>query len=150
MPNSNLIWENGSNKIISANAKNTFSLGYNFNLKKESVIAFLGDLGSGKTTFIKGILSSLGVEEKKVTSPTFTYLNIHSTKDITAYHFDLYRLKGSVDFISMGFHEYFDKGLCLIEWAERIKDILPKDTIFFSIKHVGHDTREIIISNGQG
>jgi len=135
-------------KIITASSEETIKLGRDIsqNLKKGSTVAFLGDLGSGKTTLIKGIVKALS--EKKdinVNSPTFVYLNIYDVK-IPVYHFDLYRIKNKNEFYLHGFEEYFSaSGICLIEWSENISDILPKDTIFIKITHESENERMIKI-----
>lgn len=115
-----------------------------------AVIAFYGDLGAGKTTFIKGLVCGAAlVSSREVNSPTFTYLNIYiGTKEI--YHFDLYRLNGGDDFLSMGFDEYFNKGICCIEWAERIPDLLPPGSIHIHIQSLGETKRKITISSNRG
>ena len=99
-------------------------------LKKGQIIAFLGNLGAGKTSLIKGLVNELNsLKEDEICSPTFTYLNIYTGK-INVYHFDLYRIKNTEQFIAMGFDEYFDKnGICLIEWSEKITTILPPNTL---------------------
>lgn len=114
-------------------------------LKSGSLVCFLGDLGSGKTTLIKGLISSLtNKEEIDITSPTFTYLNIYSGK-IDIYHFDLYRIKDADQFLNMGFGEYFSKnGICLIEWSERITKIIPKDAIVIHITIKEENSRQIV------
>lgn len=112
-------------------------------LEKGSIVAFFGELGTGKTTLIKGIVQGLGEKDTQVNSPTFSYLNIYSTK-IKTYHFDLYRLKDQQDFLSMGFDEYFDlDGICLIEWAEKIEPLLPKNTLLVQMKHFDSTQRTI-------
>ncbi|NGX48990.1 MAG: tRNA threonylcarbamoyladenosine biosynthesis protein TsaE [Candidatus Anoxychlamydiales bacterium] len=137
-------------KIITSSSEETIKVGMDLskNLRKGSIVAFLGDLGSGKTTFIKGIVKALS--EKKdinVNSPTFVYLNIYDVK-IPVYHFDLYRIKDKNEFYSHGFEEYFScSGVCLIEWSENILDILPKDTTFVKISHQSENEREIEITN---
>ena len=96
------------------------------------VVCFSGDLGAGKTTLIKGIISGLtGCDVDDVTSPTFTYLIEYGR----VVHFDLYRLNGIEQFAQMGFEEYFNpRHICLIEWPERIAGNLPEhETI--SISH---------------
>jgi tRNA threonylcarbamoyladenosine biosynthesis protein TsaE len=116
-------------------------------LPKGSVVAFFGDLAAGKTTFIKSLVASLAnIHENEISSPTFVYLNIYPFKDANIYHFDLYRLRSQEEFLAMGFQEYFDAGgVCLIEWSERIPDILPEQTIKISLETIGHDTRKIEI-----
>lgn len=97
-------------------------------LKKQDIIVLTGDLGSGKTKFTEGILSYFGLENE-ISSPTFTIVNEYQKDDITIYHFDVYRLEDSSEFYEMGGEEYFENGICLIEWGELIEDALPKDYI---------------------
>lgn len=97
-------------------------------LKKQDIIVLTGDLGSGKTKFTEGILSYFGLENE-ISSPTFTIVNEYQKDDIAIYHFDVYRLEDSSEFYEMGGEEYFENGICLIEWGELIEDALPKDYI---------------------
>ncbi|GAB4234753.1 MAG: tRNA (adenosine(37)-N6)-threonylcarbamoyltransferase complex ATPase subunit type 1 TsaE [Chlamydiales bacterium] len=105
-------------------------------LKPQQVLCFYGDLGSGKTTLIKGIASSVtSCSIDEINSPTFTYLNIYEG-NITIYHFDLYRLMNSEEFTNMGFDEFFEsKGLCCIEWPERISSLIPQDAVKVAFSH---------------
>lgn len=93
--------------------------------KSRDVIVLTGDLGSGKTKFTEGFLSHFGLENE-ISSPTFTIVNEYTKNDINIYHFDVYRLEDSSEFYEIGGEEYFDKGICIIEWGELIKDALPK------------------------
>ncbi len=96
-----------------------------------SVLALFGDLGSGKTTFVKGLAEGLGIHDP-IQSPTFVYFQ-HYVGNMALFHFDLYRMKGADDFLGLGFEEYFDAGgLCAIEWPERIESLLPKKAIRLS------------------
>ena len=97
-------------------------------LNKSDVIVLSGDLGSGKTKFTEGILSKFNLENE-ISSPTFTIVNEYSSNDINIFHFDVYRLEDSSEFYAIGGDEYFDKGICIIEWGEIIEDALPKDYI---------------------
>lgn len=97
-------------------------------LNKSDVIVLSGDLGSGKTKFTEGILSYFNLENE-ISSPTFTIVNEYSSNDINIFHFDVYRLEDSSEFYAIGGDEYFDKGICIIEWGEIIEDALPKDYI---------------------
>lgn len=92
--------------------------------KKGDVIVLSGELGSGKTKFTEGFLSFFGLENE-ISSPTFTIVNEYSKGDIKIFHFDVYRLEDSSEFYEIGGDEYFDKGICLIEWGELIEDALP-------------------------
>lgn len=94
-------------------------------LSPNAILALSGDLGAGKTTFVQGLAQGLGIHDP-IQSPTFVLLNVYDG----LYHFDLYRLKKSTDFTSLGFEEYFQKGgICAIEWPERIQPLLPTETI---------------------
>ncbi len=103
-------------------------------LKKGDIITLNGELGSGKTVFLNGIASYFNVE-KDVSSPTFTIVNEYNIgKDYPIYHFDVYRIKNSNEFLDDIGTEYFDNGICLIEWGDEIiSDILPQNTIHIDI-----------------
>ncbi len=98
----------------------------------ETVYAFYGDMGAGKTTFIAELCRALGVDEDLANSPSFSIVNEYRS-DTTAeliYHFDLYRLESLEEAFDIGVEDYFDSGaVCLLEWPERIEDILPDDTV---------------------
>lgn len=113
----------------------TLAKAFSKTLLKGDIVCFFGDLGAGKTTFIKGLASQFGVAEELVTSPTFQYVHIYEGS-LPIFHFDLYRLSGPDDFLSHGFEEFFAKpGISCIEWAEKIETILPKTAIRISISH---------------
>lgn len=97
-------------------------------LKKQDIIVLSGDLGSGKTKFVEGILSYFCLENE-ISSPTFTIVNEYKKNDINIYHFDVYRLEDSSEFYEIGGEEYLENGICLIEWGELIEDALPKEHI---------------------
>lgn len=107
----------------------------------------MGDLGAGKTTLIKGIAKGAGgILEREVTSPTFSYLHIYSGK-VPIYHFDLYRLRNAKEFCALGFQEYLEgDGVCCIEWAERIKDLLPPHTFHICLEHEKEERRKIYLN----
>lgn len=88
------------------------------------LLYFLGDLGSGKTKFTEGFISFWNLEDE-ISSPTFTIVNEYSKDDNNIYHFDVYRLSDSDEFINIGGSEYFDNGISIIEWGEMILDVLP-------------------------
>lgn len=102
-------------------------------LKIGDVVILSGDLGSGKTKFVEGVLSNFGLENE-ISSPTFTIVNEYKKDDINIYHFDVYRLEDSDEFYAIGGEEYFEKGICLIEWGEIIEDALPNKYIKISFK----------------
>ena len=102
-------------------------------LKKGDVVVLTGELGSGKTKFVEGFLSYFGLQDE-ISSPTFTIVNEYDYKDFPIFHFDVYRLEDSSEFYEIGGEEYFEKGICLIEWGELIQDALPKNFIHISFK----------------
>ena len=109
------------------------------------VIAFFGEMGAGKTTFIKAIGKALGIPENHISSPTFQYLTIYNAKT-PLFHFDLYRLKSCEDFLALGFEEFFYRnGITCVEWSERIFPILPEKTIKILLEHADVDARIITI-----
>lgn len=103
-------------------------------LPANTILALSGDLGAGKTTFVQGLALGLNIKEP-VQSPTFVILNSYQD---SLFHFDLYRLKKTSDFTSLGFEEYFQKGgICAIEWPDRITQLLPPGTVFIDFAYVG-------------
>ena len=94
-------------------------------LKKGDIIVLSGELGSGKTNFTEGVLWYFNKQDE-ISSPTFTIVNEYETYNEMIYHFDVYRLEDIDEFYAIGGEEYFDKGICLIEWGEMIEELLPK------------------------
>lgn len=115
-------------------------------LKSGSIVALFGELGSGKTQFIKGICSGLGVKEI-ITSPTFIIINEYNSPVAgKIFHFDLYRMKNKKEVLDLGFEDYLNsEGIILIEWPELIENILPLQTNKIHLFHSGVDenTRDI-------
>lgn len=109
------------------------------------IFCLFGELGSGKTTFIRGAGNYLGV--KKIRSPTFLYVFIHRLPDINFYHIDLYRIKRPEDWNALGFDEYLNdkKGLIFVEWADRIKKIIPERRVDVIFEVIDEKRRRIII-----
>lgn len=97
-------------------------------LKVKDIVVLTGELGSGKTKFTEGFLSYFNLESE-ISSPTFTIVNEYKNNNINIYHFDVYRLEDSSEFYEIGGDEYFENGICLIEWGELIQDALPKNYI---------------------
>ena len=103
-------------------------------LKKGDVIVMTGDLGAGKTLFTSGILEYFGKKDE-VSSPTFTIVNEYDLNDgLKLFHFDVYRLESPDEFLAIGGDEFFEQGICLIEWGEKIEEYLPKDVLRINIK----------------
>jgi tRNA threonylcarbamoyladenosine biosynthesis protein TsaE len=100
----------------------------------QKIFLFYGDMGAGKTTFIKALGEQLGVKDA-VTSPTFSIVNEYAGNTAKIYHFDFYRLKNQEEALDMGYEEYFYSGnYCLIEWPEKIPDLLPEHYVKVSIQ----------------
>ena len=107
----------------------------------EKIFLFYGDMGAGKTTFIKSLCEQLGIKET-VTSPTFSIVNEYRGKTNKIYHFDFYRLKNQNEALDMGYEEYFYSGdYCFIEWPEKISDLLPPHYIRIDIQVLGANER---------
>lgn len=107
-----------------------------------SVVVLRGNLGSGKTVFVKGVAKGLGVQES-VTSPTFVFVNEYQGR-IPVYHLDLYRIESPDQAGSIGYEEYFDSdGVTLIEWGERIKQFLPRGAVWIEFEVLGEKQRRI-------
>jgi tRNA threonylcarbamoyladenosine biosynthesis protein TsaE len=115
-------------------------------LGSKKTVAFQGDLGSGKTTFIKYLCERLAVEDR-VTSPTFSIVNQYQTsRGETVYHIDLYRLNKVEEAIEIGIEEYLDSGAWVcIEWPELIGHLLPEDTMHVKIEVLGPVERKIVL-----
>ena len=107
-------------------------------------ISLVGELGSGKTQFTRGIAAGLDVEPAiPVTSPTFTLMNVYNGR-LSLYHFDLYRLSGDQDAVDLGFEDYFfGSGVCVVEWAERLRDLLPDERMTVSFATLDENVRSI-------
>jgi tRNA threonylcarbamoyladenosine biosynthesis protein TsaE len=113
-------------------------------LKTGDVLALFGELGTGKTRFIQGVCKGLGVREH-VASPTFVIVNEYNTGRLKVYHFDFYRIKSLAEAREIGFEEYLDgNGVCLIEWADRVKDLLPPKRYDVQLK-LGNDENTRLI-----
>ena len=122
-------------KFFSESENETVDIAKNFSksLKKGDVIALTGDLGAGKTAFVKGITEGLGSSDF-VSSPTFTLVNEYTGSECMIYHFDVYRLSNvTVDNCDWIDEYLFSDGVCVIEWAENIMDILPEEHIKITI-----------------
>lgn len=112
----------------------------------DTIFAFYGNMGAGKTTFIKAVCEELGVEDV-INSPTFAIVNEYlAGNGNTIYHFDCYRINKIVEALDMGCQDYFDSGnLCFIEWPENIAEILPEEAVAVHINVQDNDSRIIEI-----
>ena len=116
--------------IISSSPNNTLEYGKKLAslLKKGDIVVLCGELGAGKTKFVQGFLQHFNLQDE-ISSPTFNIVNEYIFENTNIYHFDVYRLEDSDEFYAIGGEEYFEKGICLIEWGELIEDILPENHI---------------------
>jgi len=136
-------------KIITNCEEETIEIGAKIaaKLKVGDIICMKGDLGAGKTTLTKSIAKNLGIEDY-VTSPTFTIINEYSGK-YPLYHFDVYRIEHPEDMYELGYEEYFyGKGICIIEWANMIEELIPEGSIWIEIDHGTNENERIIIIDG--
>ena len=104
-----------------------------------AVVAYRGDLGTGKTAFTRGLARGLGYTGR-VTSPTFTIVNEYEGGRLPLFHFDMYRLEGAEDLFDIGWEDYLDRGgVCAVEWSEQVADALPDDTIYVTLTRRDED-----------
>ena len=142
-------------EVITKSAKETKSLGEEHGVgliseKKPVLLALSGDLGSGKTTFLQGFAKGLGIK-KRVVSPTFILMRRYDTAESrTFYHIDLYRLDESAkeELANLGFDEIMGDptSIVAIEWAERVKEVLPEETVWIDFEYVSKNKRKIRIN----
>lgn len=118
-------------------------------LKKGAFVALFGDLGGGKTCFTRGIVTATAPESSHlVASPTFAIMNEYPGP-VPVHHFDFYRLTSGHEISELGFDDYFlGEGICVVEWAERLGDMMPEDRVKVTFEHVGGDCRKITITAG--
>ena len=134
--------------IESFSPQQTESIGFELGQKAKAgdIYCLSGDLGVGKTVFTRGFAKGLGVEEEYITSPTFTIINEYDGR-LNLYNFDVYRIGSIEEMDDTGYEEYFfGDGVCLIEWAELIEEIIPPDAVWINIEKdldKGFDYRRI-------
>jgi len=115
-------------------------------LRGGECLALHGDLGAGKTQFVRGLVAGLGGNARSVSSPTFVLLNIYESGRLKVFHLDAYRVSGADDFESIGFTELLDqRGVVVVEWADRVTALLPPDVIHVTIRTTDEHHREIEI-----
>ena len=130
-------------KITSRSIEDTMELAENIESEKfpGMIICLDGELGSGKTIFVKGFAKSLGLEEN-ITSPTFNIVKEYNTGEMSLYHMDVYRLETGDE--SIGFEDYFNsEGISIIEWSELIEDLLPEERLDIKFNVIDENTRII-------
>lgn len=134
-------------KFISHSPEESIAIAEKFagSLKTGDIIAYKGGLGTGKTTFTRGIAKGLGLGDV-VTSPTFALVNEYRGDKLTLYHFDMYRIENPDNLESTGYYDYpLDESIFAVEWSENISDALPKNTIYISIEYIDENIRQITI-----
>ena len=135
--------------LTSRDPVETFHLGriIGETLLEGAIVALIGELGAGKTSLTQGIARGMGVPEGyPITSPTFTLINEYPGR-LNLVHLDVYRLSGSADLMDLGYEEYFfGKNVTVIEWAEKIKDVLPEKSLFITLTYIEDTRRRIEIS----
>lgn len=137
-------------EFVSHSEKETENFAKEFakSLKAGDVVAFEGDLGAGKTAFVRGMAGGLDCSDS-VCSPTFAIVNEYDGK-IPVFHFDMYRIETLGELYSIGFFEYLERGgICAIEWSENIYSALPQNSIFVNIQRLSGNERKITVREGK-
>jgi len=133
-------------KFVSRSAAETERFGKKLAKKLDAgiVVGLYGELGSGKTTLIRGLVRGLGAEKStRITSPTFVLMNVYQAR-VPVYHFDFYRLDDPRMIIELGCEEYFyGRGVCVIEWADRAGELIPPESVKIELRAIDEKTREI-------
>lgn len=138
----------------SYSSEDTFKIGYDLGMgaKEGDIFCLLGDLGVGKTVFTQGFAKGLGIEEP-ISSPTFTIVQEYHEGRLPFYHFDVYRIEDVEEMEHIGYEEYFfGEGVCMVEWANLIKEILPSDVKVIRIEkdlEKGFDYRQVQVEEEQ-
>ncbi len=115
-------------------------------LRPGNIVCLFGDLGAGKTTFVKGLAKGLRLNSEDVHSPSYVLMNIYPGKKMNLFHFDLYRLDHLDEIYAIGFEEFlYGDDLSVIEWAERLKEEMPLEYLAVNLSHQGEDKRKIQI-----
>lgn len=134
-------------EFVSKSVEETIQFGRDFagQLKPGDVVCLAGDLGAGKTHFVKGVASYFRVDPDDVHSPTYTLIHEYPGK-IPVYHFDCYRLKSEQEALEIGTEDYlYGDGISLVEWPEKIKGLIPEEAIWIKILHLSGAQRKFII-----
>lgn len=133
--------------VTSNSSDNTIKIGRRLakELKNGDVVCLYGELGSGKTTLTKGIALGLGVKDASdIISPSFVLVREYKGKKLSLYHIDLYRLDNIIDIGRLGLEEYiYGDGVCVIEWAEKMKELLPKKYVKVALEIKAQNKRSI-------
>lgn len=138
-------------EFITHSPEETIALGEKIGrlLRGGDIIAYVGDLGCGKTTITRGISIGLGLGDE-VSSPTFALVNEYRGKELSLIHFDMYRILSAEDLETTGFFDYMsDDSVLAIEWSENITDELPEGTITITLERIDDSTRKITINGDE-
>ena len=129
-----------------------FAISFAKTLEQKAIVALEGELGAGKTCFVRGMCEGLGGDPRQVNSPTFTIMQEYETKSHQRLvHIDVYRFSGSEELETIGWDELLadDKTIIAVEWPSKIEDVLPKDAFRISIDHCSLQERDIQVSSGE-
>ena len=141
-----------SNTIITKTPEETMGIAEKLGKKISAgdIICLFGDLGAGKTTFVKGLAKGLKFNSQKVKSPTFVLMNIYEGR-LPVYHFDLYRIEENAELTMIGYDEFlYGDGVAVIEWAERLNTLMPKERLDIELTHKKPEERMIkMIARGK-
>ena len=139
-----------SQRFITNSPEETEALGARLAraLEPGAVVAFTGDLGAGKTAFVRGLARGLGIRDR-VTSPTFTIVNEYEGGRLPLFHFDLYRLGCADELFDIGWEDYLARGgVCAVEWSERMEELLEPGTIRVDLRRGEDEDRRVITVEG--
>ena len=139
-----------SQRFITNSPEETEALGARLAraLEPGAVVAFTGDLGAGKTAFVRGLARGLGIRDR-VTSPTFTVVNEYEGGRLPLFHFDLYRLGSADELFDIGWEDYLARGgVCAVEWSERMEELLEPGTIRVDLRRGEDEDRRVITVEG--
>ncbi|GAA5523122.1 tRNA (adenosine(37)-N6)-threonylcarbamoyltransferase complex ATPase subunit type 1 TsaE [Aliifodinibius salicampi] len=134
-------------EFISKSPAETISVGKKIGkkLKAGDILCLKGDLGAGKTHFVKGIAEALNINPDEVLSPTYTLIHEYEGT-LPLYHFDCYRMESPREALEIGVEEYFyGAGICVIEWPERITSLIPPEALWITIEIADRETRKFVI-----
>ena len=135
-------------KSVEETEKVGYELALSLEKGKPHFIAMYGDLGVGKTAFVRGFASAIA-PDARVKSPTYTVVNRYNSNSLPLYHLDVYRIEDEDELYSIGFDDYVNSGICVVEWSENIPYSIPSDAIKVLIEKEGENLegRKITISN---
>lgn len=132
---------------VTSSEDETKSLGRDIagRLRRGDVLALYGDLGAGKTVLTKGIGAALGIPEHQINSPTFTLINEYTSPELPLYHFDAYRIESPEEFFDLGYEDYFfGEGVCIVEWAGKVEQLLPDGAVRLRLEHAEAGRRRLV------